>query len=100
MRKFSGSMLACVIAVTGGLVLGIVSAVAQQPAAEGKKAKAPKAPAAQTSPLFFHVEFKQPATPGERPITPADVAAINAVAPQGAAAGLRYPEHMMARVNQ
>jgi aryl-alcohol dehydrogenase-like predicted oxidoreductase len=33
-------------------------------------------------------------------LTPADVAAINAVAPQGAAAGPRYPEHMMARVNR
>jgi aryl-alcohol dehydrogenase-like predicted oxidoreductase len=33
-------------------------------------------------------------------LTSADVAAINAVAPQGAAAGMRYPEHMMARVNR
>jgi aryl-alcohol dehydrogenase-like predicted oxidoreductase len=33
-------------------------------------------------------------------LTPADVADINAVAPQGAAAGPRYPEHMMARVDR
>jgi aryl-alcohol dehydrogenase-like predicted oxidoreductase len=33
-------------------------------------------------------------------LTPAELEAINSVAPQGAAAGMRYPEHMMARVNQ
>ena len=33
-------------------------------------------------------------------LTPADLAAINSVAPQGAASGQRYPEHMMARVNR
>jgi aryl-alcohol dehydrogenase-like predicted oxidoreductase len=33
-------------------------------------------------------------------LTPADISAINSVAPQGAAAGPRYPEHMMARVNR
>lgn len=33
-------------------------------------------------------------------LTPTDISAINSVAPQGAAAGLRYPEHMMARVNR
>jgi aryl-alcohol dehydrogenase-like predicted oxidoreductase len=33
-------------------------------------------------------------------LTPEDLAAINAAAPQGAAAGPRYPAHMMARVNR
>jgi aryl-alcohol dehydrogenase-like predicted oxidoreductase len=33
-------------------------------------------------------------------LTPADISAINSAAPQGAAAGPRYPEHMMTRVNR
>jgi aryl-alcohol dehydrogenase-like predicted oxidoreductase len=33
-------------------------------------------------------------------LSPAELAEINSVAPKGAAAGPRYPEHMMARVNQ
>ena len=33
-------------------------------------------------------------------LTPAELTEINSVAPKGAAAGPRYPEHMMARVNQ
>jgi len=33
-------------------------------------------------------------------LTPADISAINSAAPKGAAAGPRYPEHMMARVNR
>jgi aryl-alcohol dehydrogenase-like predicted oxidoreductase len=33
-------------------------------------------------------------------LAPADIAAINATAPQGAAAGARYPAHMMARVGR
>ncbi len=33
-------------------------------------------------------------------LSPADISAIDSVAPKGAAAGLRYPEHMMKRVNQ
>jgi len=33
-------------------------------------------------------------------LTPADLAAINSIAPQGAAAGPRYPAHMMARINR
>jgi aryl-alcohol dehydrogenase-like predicted oxidoreductase len=32
--------------------------------------------------------------------TPADIAAIDAAAPQGAAAGPRYPAHMMARIDR
>jgi aryl-alcohol dehydrogenase-like predicted oxidoreductase len=33
-------------------------------------------------------------------LTPAELGEINSVAPKGAAAGPRYPEHMMARVNR
>jgi aryl-alcohol dehydrogenase-like predicted oxidoreductase len=33
-------------------------------------------------------------------LTPADIAAVNAAAPQGAAAGPRYPAHMMARIDR
>jgi aryl-alcohol dehydrogenase-like predicted oxidoreductase len=33
-------------------------------------------------------------------LAPEDLAEINAAAPQGAAAGPRYPAHMMARVNR
>jgi aryl-alcohol dehydrogenase-like predicted oxidoreductase len=33
-------------------------------------------------------------------LTPGDIAAINAAAPQGAAAGARYPAHMMARIGR
>jgi aryl-alcohol dehydrogenase-like predicted oxidoreductase len=33
-------------------------------------------------------------------LTPAELTEINSITPKGAAAGPRYPEHMMARVNQ
>jgi hypothetical protein len=69
MRELNGRAPALAAAVIGGLVLGIVGAVAQQPAGEGKQGKA-KAPPAQRSPLFFREEWKPPTPPGERPVTP------------------------------
>jgi hypothetical protein len=33
-------------------------------------------------------------------LTPEDIARIDEISPLGAAAGLRYPPHMMSRVNR
>ena len=73
MRTLNARTLAMTAAVAGGLILGIAGgALAQQPAAEGKQAKA-KAPPLQRSPLFFREEWKPPTPAGERPLRMDDV---------------------------
>ena len=79
MQKFNGRTLAGGWAlVSGGLILGIAGAVAQQPAGEGKQAQGKaKAPPLQRSPLFFREDWKPPTPAGERPLKLDDVSNPN-----------------------